>query len=342
MCKIICEIGKNFVISEQEENIDVLLKRTEDLILKAKECGCNTAKFQVHCVDDEILPDSNLISPHFNQDRYEWIKRNTYSIDFWWQVKEYCREIGIEFLATPMSRGAAILLNEEIGVDRWKIGSADILDFVMLDYIRDTNKPIILSSGMSSFEELKKSYEFLKEKTNDISILHCVSQYPCPIENLNLNTIKFLKREFPKVKIGYSSHYIGIEDALIAINLGAEIIEKHFTLSRSNWGADHKVSILPDEMKELVNRIRNNEKINLVKYHKALGIETKWIQLEEMEFRKVFRKGLYAGCDIKQGDIFEWDMIYAMRPQNGVKPSENYYQFLGNRASRNYKKYEII
>lgn len=337
--KIIAEIGKNFVITQEPETLEVLLDRAKLLIMEAKKAGADVAKFQVHYVEDEIHPNAKIISPHFDHDRYEWVKRNTYPTEFWMKIADFCRSVEIEFLATPMSRGAAILL-DVIGVDSWKIGSGDILDFVMLDYIRDTNKPIILSSGMSSLEELKLAYDFLKEKADDISILHCVSQYPCPLEALNLGTIPFLKEKFPDAKIGFSDHSLGIEGSLMAVSLGATIIEKHFSLGRESWGPDHKVSLHPKEMWALVQRVKNNHLLTPSK--EALGVETKFIHEGEQKFRGAFRKGLYAAFDIKKGSIMEPDMIYAMRPTEGALPSQHYPTVLQMRAVKDYKQYEKI
>ncbi len=343
MIEIIAEIGKNFIITQAEEPTDVLVSRAKTLILEAKRSGADTVKFQVHHVDDEIHPDNKIISPHFDQERYEWVKRNTFQADFWMKIIDFCREVDIEFLATPMSRGAAILL-DIIGVDRWKIGSGDILDFVMLDYIRDTGKPVILSSGMSSLEELKLAYDFLKEKTNDISILHCVSQYPCPLASLNLLSIPFLKKQFPDVRIGFSDHSLEISTGAFAIELGAEIIEKHFTLDRKAWGPDHKVSLQPEEFSQMVKeiKIKQDSKIPIMIPPIALGVATKYIQKEEEKFRLVFRKGLYTARDIKQGEIFEPQMFYAIRPINGALPSQFYESVVKMKALKDYKRYEKI
>lgn len=333
MVEIVAEIGKNFVISEKEEALGILTARAYDLIEAAKKAGCDTVKFQVHNFEDEVLPESS---------RYDWVKRNTYPVEFWWDVKESCRENKINFLATPMSRGAAILL-DEIGVDRWKIGSGDILDFVMLDYIRDSGKPVILSSGMSSFEELKMSYEFLREKTKDISILHCVSLYPCSFELLNLNTIPFFKKQFPEAKIGFSDHSLSIEASLRAVPLGAEIIEKHFTLDRNSWGPDHKVSLLPKEMSMLVRRIKKGRLLESQSLDFMLGVETKYVQHEEEKFRPIFRKGLYATRDIREGEIIEPEMMYAMRPKfPNALSSEDYSKVLGKQVLKEMQKYDII
>ena len=339
MTEIICEIGKNFIVTEHGDEFE--LARVFTMIDIAKECGITTVKFQIHDVKDEIHPNTNLVSPHFNKGRFDWIERNTYPVEFWWRIKEYCREHDVEFLATPMSKNAAMMLNEDLGVDRWKIGSGDILDFVMLDYIRDTGKPVILSSGMSSFEELQKAYDYLTEKTKDITILHCVSIYPCPLESLNLATIPFLQKKFPKAQIGFSDHSVTVEGSLMAVSLGAKVIEKHFTMDREAWGPDHKVSLLPHEMRLLVEKIRANDLME--PSAEAYGVVTKTLQQGEMGFRPVFRKGLYAARSIRRGELFEPDSFYAMRPKlPEAMPSEQYPEIVGKVALRDYAEYDII
>lgn len=326
--EIIAEIGKNFVTKEEPQSESELLDNAKRLIVSAKATGADVAKFQVHTFEDEVLPETS---------RYEWVKRNSYSEEFWWKVIQFCREKDIPFLATPMSRMAAELL-DYLGVDRWKVGSGDVLDFVLLDYIRDTGKPVILSSGMSSTEELEQAYSFLSEKVDDITILHCVSIYPCPLDKLNIHTISFLKDRFPNAKIGFSDHSSGIEGSLMAAQLGVEMIERHFTFNKNDWGPDHKASLEPQEMKELVNRIKQGMYLKLLEGH-----ETKYIQDEEVPMRSMFRKGLYASENIKKGDIFEPSMIYAMRPKSAVGLSSSEYpRLLGTLADRYYQKYEAI
>ncbi len=340
MVEIIAEIGKNFVISEESETLEVLLERAYDMIVKAKRAGATAVKFQVHWVEDEIHPEAKIISPHFDHDRYEWVKRNSYQASFWMKIADFCLNSGIEFLATPMSRGAAVLL-DVIGVDRWKIGSGDILDFVLLDYVRDSGKPVIISSGMSTLAELKLAYNYLREKTQDVSILHCVSQYPCPLDKLNLLSITFLQDEFPDAIIGFSDHSTEIKTASMAVKLGARIIEKHFTLDRSAWGPDHKVSLFPSEFALMVQEINlPHKEIHIPA--EALGVETKLIQEGEQKFRAVFKKGLYASRDIEKGEIMEPDMVYAMRPNNGALPSEHYPIVMRMKAIKDYKQYEKI
>lgn len=335
--EIIAEIGKNWVVTKYEEPLDVLIERAKVLIWKAKLAGADVVKFQVHNVDDEINQEVKITSPHFDQDRYEWVKRNTYPVSFWWEIKRYCEEKNIEFLATPMSRGSAMVL-DVIGAKMWKIGSGDILDFVMLDYIRRTGKPIILSSGMSSLEELKKAYNYLREKTQDVSILHCVSQYPCPLDKLNLGTISFLKKEFPEAKIGFSDHSLEISTGKMATQLGAEIIEKHFTLNRNAWGSDHQVSLEPDEFEQMVKKIKSKTVIKIP--IQSVGVATKFLQEGEQKFRPIFHKGLYASRGIEKGKKLEPEDFYALRPKGDALRSEFYPDLLGTVAVKNYEKYE--
>jgi|SRR3972149_2851221 len=331
----IAEIGKNFVDTKKEKTEKELFEKAKILIIEAKKAKADIVKFQVHNYIDEILPNSHIVSPHFNYERKKWVKRNTYTFEFWKNIRNFCYNIGIEFLATPMSRGASILINPL--VEKWKIGSGDILDFVMLDYIRKTNKPIILSSGMHTLDELRQSYKFLATKQIDISILHCVSEYPTM--QPNLLTIPFLKKEFNKTKIGYSSHYVGIDDAITAIYLGAEIIEKHFTLNRNFWGSDHKVSLLPNEFKKMILYIKNKN-FNLLNKN-LYGNYGKFLFKGEKKYIKIFEKGLYAYQNISKGQIIYDDMICSMRSKNRAF-SNNYNKIINSIANKNYKKYDKI
>src|SRR3989344_5630410 len=249
---VIAEIGKNFIVTESGESTAQYLERAKQLIKAAKEAGADAVKFQTHNFSDEQYP-LDVFSPHFNgSDRYNWVKRNTEAtpIDFWKALKQYADELGIIFFSTPMSRGAAIVL-KEVGVTLWKIGSGDLLVFAMLDYVRQSGKPIIISTGMSTDEEVKKAVAFIKEKNNQLVVLHCVSKYPCPPEELKLETIDYLRGIFDCI-VGFSDHSLGTAEAAMAVTRGAKVIEKHFSFDRTAWGPDHKVSLTPTEFSELV------------------------------------------------------------------------------------------
>ena len=350
---VIAEIGKNFIQTEEERPVEEYLENAKVLVLAAKNAGADAVKFQTHNVEDEQL-NVHIVSPHFKSaDRYSWVSRNdraTPADKFWKPLKNYCDEIGIIFHSTPMSRGAAIKLNE-LGVELWKVGSGDILDFVALDFITSTGKPIIISSGMSTLEELDKSINFLKKRNPKIVLLHCVSKYPCPSEELNLATINFLRERYG-VLTGFSDHSIGFDSALAAVALDARVIEKHFSFSRTLWGADHKVSMTPEEMKAMVSGIREIEKNPAKKeeylkkeiVQKGMGKGGKILQEDEAVFRPYFRKSLMAGENIPVGTIIATQMLYAMRPQMyaGGLPSERYEDVLGKKAKKNLKKFDPI
>ncbi len=321
---VVAEVGKGFIQTEEDQAPEVYLENAKELALLAKEAGADAVKFQTHTVEDEQA-NISVVAPHFKGvDRYNWVKRNTLAtpVWFWRELKKYCNEIGIVFFSTPMSRGAARLLNEEIGVDLWKVGSGDLLDFVMLDYLVSTGKPIIISAGMSTLEEVDLAVDFLKRRNAEFILMHCVSKYPCPPEELQLQTIGFFKNRY-NVPVGFSDHSIGVDSALAATVLGAKIIEKHFSLSRDLWGSDHKVAMTPAELKDLVLGIRNlenntskkEEYLNRDAVKAGMGQPVKILQEDEAQFRPFFRKTLVALCDIPAGVKITADMVGAMRPQ---------------------------
>ncbi len=356
---IIAEIGKNFIQTEEERSVGEYLENAKALVKAAKDAGADAVKFQTHNVEDEQL-NIHVVSPHFKgADRYSWLTRNTNATPldaFWRPLKAYCDEVGIIFFSTPMSRGAAKKLSE-VGVSLWKVGSGDILDFVTLDYLASTGNPIILSSGMSTLEEIDKSIDFLKRRLpagrqgTGIVLLHCVSKYPCPPEELNLATIGFLRERY-QIPVGFSDHSIGIDSALAGVALGAQVVEKHFSFGRDLWGADHKVSMTPEELKALVSGIRELEanpakkaeylEKDIVKA--GMGSGAKVLQEDEAVFRPYFRKSLMAGEDIPADTVITAEMLYAMRPQAhaGGLPAEEYENVLGRTTVKALKKFDPI
>ena len=337
---IIAEVGKNFIQTKDDRPPAEYLQNAKELIHAAKAAGADAVKFQTHTTEDEQL-NFAITSPHFDgSDRYSWVKRNTKAtpVSFWQEIKRYCAAEDIIFFSTPMSRGAAMLLNQ-IDVPLWKVASGDILDFVLLDYIAATDKPIIISSGMSTPAELDFAIAFLKKRTDNLFIMHCVSKYPCPADELYLETIPHLAKRYG-LTVGFSDHSLGHEAAVAAVQKGARIIEKHFTLNRSLWGSDHKVSLTPVEFRRMVDAIRSDVVVDPVQF----GRGVKALDERESMFRPVFRKSLVAGQDIVVGTVITKEMLYAMRPQPyaGGLPSEEYENVLGTTAAKDLKKYEPI
>jgi sialic acid synthase SpsE len=344
---VIAEIGKNFIQTEEERPVEEYLENAKRLVDRAKEAGADAVKFQTHEVEDEILP-VNFSSPHFQargSDRLSWVTRNTKATpieEFWKPLKQYCAEKDIIFFSTPMSRKAAQKL-DRLGVPLWKVGSADVQDYAMLDFITSTGKLLIISSGMVSLAELDEVVEFIRSKKTPLAILYCISKYPALPESFNLSSIEHFRERYPDALTGFSDHSIGPELPLAAAKLGANIIEKHFTLSRDLWGPDHKASATPEEFAAFVGALRNGQYKN-VDAGKYYGAKERELDGANNEFRPYFNKALVAGCDIPASATITADMVYAMRPKMMIDGMEanRFYEVVGKKAMRGYKKYEPI
>jgi sialic acid synthase SpsE len=351
---IVAEIGKNFIRTEEDRPISEYLENAKQLVAAAKEAGADAVKFQTHHSEDEILP-IEFDSPHFKgQSRYRWVVRNTNATpieEFWKPLKAYCASVGIIFFSTPMSRGAAMKL-ERLSVPFWKVGSADILDFVMLDFMVATGKTIIVPTGMSTPEEVDTVIAFLRRKNAPFVLMHAISRYPYPAEDSNLLTLEFFRKRYPGVTIGFSQNSPWVEPAVCAVALGARIVEQHFTLDRNWWGPDHKVSMKPDEFRHMVVHIRAVEESPSFRarilldhsLHRYFGTEDKFLQEGEVPFRSIFRKSLVAAADLPAGAAIIPSMLYAMRPQQAGQAlsSESYEEIIGKRLQRPVKKYGVI
>lgn len=339
---IIAEIGKNFIQTEEERSVEEYLANAKVLVDAAINAGADAVKFQTHEVEDEQL-NVKIVSPHFSSvDRYKWVERNTKATplnEFWRPLKAYCDQKKIIFFSTPMSRCAAQKING-LNMPLWKIGSADIQDRILLNFIAKTKKPTIISTGMVSLAELDETVTYLRSKQLPVIILYCVSHYPAPAEYFNLATIDYLKEQYPDITIGFSDHSLGNEVTLAAVKLGAKVIEKHFSISRDLWGADHKVSMTPFEFKQMVALIRNGKYKN-ISVDNFYGVKNKELEGKNNKYRSYFNKSLVAGENISAGTTIGENMIYAMRPRNekGI-PSNRLEDVVGRQIKKSMVKYE--
>jgi len=342
---IVAEIGKNFIDKPEAESVDVYIEKAKKLIDAAADSGVDAVKFQTHEVEDEVA-DIPFESAHFQgAKRFDWVKRNTEATPsrFWREIKQYAEKKDLVFFSTPMSRSAAQKLMK-VGVPLWKIGSGDILDFILLDFIVQTKKPVIISTGMVSKEELRRVVTFLQEKNIPTIILYAVSKYPCPPNDFNLASLDYLRETYPEAVIGFSDHSIeGDAPSLTAVGKGAKIIEKHFSFSRGLWGADHASSLTPPEMERLVKAIRGRtyEGINKSEFQ---GLKEKEFEGARNQFRSYFHKSLVAAGNIKKGEKITKEDVYALRPQSllGGLPSERFYDIVGKIAKRNIVKNQSL
>ena len=237
------------------------------------------------------------------------------------------------FFSTPFEELSAKFLND-IGLEIFKIPSGEITNLPLLQLIAKFNKDIILSTGMSTLEEVSAAISVIKNQghTKKISILHCTTEYPAPFNEINLNAIGII-REFTNLEVGYSDHTMGLAISFAAVGLGATIIEKHFTLSREMYGPDHQSSLEPHELKELVDGIRNIEF--------AMGSGEKVPTPSENKNIIIARKSIVAKNPIKKGEVFTIENLTAKRPGTGVSPMK-FYDYIGQFADKDYEKDEQI
>jgi N-acetylneuraminate synthase len=304
-----------FIIAEAGVNHNGNLKLAFKLVDAAKDAGADAVKFQTFKADNLVLKNApQAIYQKTNskfKSQYEMLKSLELKYKDFIKIKERCDKRNIIFLSTPFDEESALFLNQ-INVSAFKIGSGDFNNLPLILKIIKFRKPIILSSGMSDLKEIKKVIGKLgKYGLRKTALLHCVSSYPAPYCDVNLNVIKKLKSlfDFP---IGFSDHTLGVHIPIAAVSIGANIIEKHFTLDRKMQGPDHKASLQPEEFKEMVRMIRDVET--------AFGEEIKKVARSEENTLQVARKSLVAKVSIRKGEQITSDMVVAKRPFGGIDP----------------------
>ncbi|WP_370776794.1 N-acetylneuraminate synthase [Roseburia sp.] len=324
-----------FIIAEAGVNHNGSLELAYKLVDAAKEANADCVKFQTYITENDTAVNcekAEYQKTEQQESQYELLKKLELSFDDFRKIQEYCKKKGIMFLSTPFDIESLKFL-EEIHMPIWKIASSEVENFQLLREMAKTHKPIILSTGMCTIEEISNAVDVLKKYgAGEIRILHCNTQYPTPMEDVNLKAMYELKSMF-QCDIGYSDHTQGIEVPIAAVAMGATIIEKHFTLDRNMEGPDHVASLNPLELKEMVQAIRNIEK--------AIGTGKKVPSNSEKENRIAARKSIFARCEIKKGQKFTEENIIAKRPGGGVNPMR-WEEVIGTCAVRNFKRDEMI
>lgn len=325
---IIAEAGVN-------HNGDIAL--AYKMIDAAKEAGADIIKFQTAKPELVISRYAEKAEYQKNttgneESQLEMCKKIHLKFEDYIPLKKYCEECGIKFLSTPFDLESIDFL-DELGCDIWKIPSGEITNYPYMVKIAKTQKPIILSTGMCSMDEIKEALELLeKNGAKEISLLHCTTEYPTPFEDVNLNAMETMKAEFG-VEVGYSDHTVGIEVPVAAVAVGATIIEKHFTLDKNMEGPDHKASLEPHELKQMVDSIRHIEQ--------AMGSGEKQPAESEKKNINIARKSIVARVDIKAGDVFTEENITTKRPGNGISPMR-WNEVIGTKAIRDFGEDELI
>lgn len=330
-------MDKVLIIAEAGVNHNGSLDNAKKMVDAAKNAGVDIVKYQTFDVDS--MTSKNADMAEYQKENIGAVKSQkdmllglTLTKDEFRELSEYCVEKNIKFLSTPFDIDSIYFLNE-LGCDIWKIPSGEITNYPYLVEIAKTGKPIILSTGMCELAEVEAALNLLKENgAGEVSLLHCTTEYPTPYEDVNLKAMQTLKDKFG-LMVGYSDHTKGIEVPIAAVAMGATIIEKHFTLDKNMEGPDHKASLEPDELKAMVDSIRNIEK--------ALGNGVKKPANSEIKNIAIARKSIVAKSDIAEGEIFTEYNITTKRPGNGISPMK-WNDVLGTKAIRAFGEDELI
>lgn len=308
------ELDRTFIIAEIGVNHNGSLSLAKKMIKSAKKAGADAVKFQTYNAERLVSLSTPKVKYQFDkknpsESHYQMLKKLELSKLNHIKLKNYCDDIGIIFLSTPYDIDSASFLLE-LGVQYFKTSSADLFDIPLQIWLAKTRKPVIISVGMSTIDEVRLTVDqYFKNKNFNIALLHCVSNYPCSDNSLNLKVISTLQKEF-NLPIGFSDHSIGSEASIVSVALGAKIIEKHFTLDKTLIGPDHKASSNPIEFKLLVDGIRRVERM--------MGDGIKIYQKEELEMSKVSKKSLHLKFSIKAGDNISSNHLELKRPGDGI------------------------
>ena len=323
-----------FIIAEAGVNHNGSIDLAEKLIDAAAEAGADAVKFQTFKAEKMISiyaeqAEYQKKNTGTQESQLEMIQKLELPFEQHQHLIDRCRQKGILFLSTPFDL-ASIDFLISLGLPLLKIPSGEITNLPYLRKINQSCKPVILSTGMASMAEVSAALKILKDCR--VSLLHCTTEYPCPFADVNLQAMVEMKKFF-KLPVGYSDHTTGIEVPAAAVALGAEIIEKHFTLDRHMAGPDHKASLEPDELKAMVSAIRHIEV--------ALGDGIKKPVPSEIKNICIARKSIVAGRFIKKGEIFSAENLTTKRPGNGLSPMK-WDEIIGTTAQRDYTKDEQI
>ncbi|WP_088228621.1 N-acetylneuraminate synthase [Desulfosporosinus sp. FKB] len=330
-------MAKTFVIAEAGVNHNGDIKLAKKLIDTAKSAGADAVKFQTFKAENLVSKvarkaDYQKQSTGSDESQLEMIKKLELSFNDFQELKKYCVEKELLFLSTPFDLDSIDFL-EGLEIPIYKVPSGEITNLPYLIKIAQMGKSVIMSTGMSDLDEVGFALEVLRKNgAGTITLLHCNTQYPTPFEDANIKAMLTLKQRFG-VAVGYSDHTTGIEAPIAAVALGAEVIEKHFTLDKNMDGPDHKSSLNPQELKDMVKSIRNIEV--------ALGDGIKRPSESETPNKEVARKSIVARRNIFTGEIFAEDNLTVKRPGSGISPLK-WYEVLGKKAKRDFYEDELI
>jgi len=329
--------NRTLIIAEAGVNHNGDLKLAKQLIEVAADAGADIVKFQTFSAEGlttKFAAQAEYQSRNFSESQYTMLKRLELTESMHDELIEHCKKFSIKFLSTGFDiKDVDFLI--QLGIDLIKIPSGEITNLPYLRHAGSLGLPVILSTGMATLGEIESALLALETagvSRNQITVLHCNTEYPTPMPDVNLKAMVNISNAF-NVKVGYSDHTLGIEIAIAATALGASVIEKHFTLSRDLPGPDHSASLEPDELKAMVTAIRNIEM--------ALGDGVKHPTPSELKNKPVARKSLVANVAIRAGEKFSSENVSAKRPGTGISPMR-WDEIIGKVASRDFDEDELI
>lgn len=330
-------MSRIYIIAEAGVNHNGSLEIAKKMVDAAGKAGADAIKFQTFKAENIVTKNASRAEYQVKNtgedtSQYYMLKKLELSYDDFRELKAYCDDSGIEFLSTPFDLESIDFL-QELGIRFLKIPSGEITNFPYLRKIGQTGMPVIMSTGMSTLEEVGEAIKVLREYgSNEISLLHCTTEYPAPLDSVNLKAMQTMTEAF-NLPVGYSDHTSGIAVSVAAVAMGAVIIEKHFTLDRNMEGPDHKASLEPDELKAMVQSIRDVEM--------AMGTGEKGLSYSELKNVSVVRKSIVAKRAIRKGMLFSEDNLSVKRPGTGVNPMQ-WNKVIGLCAKRDYEEDEMI
>ena len=331
---------KVLIIAEAGVNYNGDIELAKKMVKVAAQAGADIVKFQTGIPENVISKyaekadylEKNPADADGEESQLEMARKLMLPWSVYPELINYCKEQNIQFLSTPFDIPSATYLHE-LGMTQWKIPSGEITNLPFLRHVAGYGQPIILSTGMSTLEEVAAAMSVLQESgAGKITLLQCNTDYPTAYEDANIRAMLSLKEKF-KVSVGYSDHTMGLEVPVAAVALGATVIEKHFTLDRGMEGPDQVASMEPDELKQMVQAIRNVEK--------ALGTGEKVPSKAESKNIAIARKSIVAAKAIKCGEVYTEDNLACKRPGTGISPME-WDEMIGKRANRDYEEDELI
>lgn len=323
---------KTYIIAEIGNSHEGSVGLAKQFIKSAAECGVDAVKMQTHIFEAESLLDAPN-PPYFKDEtRKEYFERTSFTLEQWKTLKNYSeKNLKIDFFSSPFSLEAVDLL-EKVGMDTYKIASGEVNNIPLLEKIAKTGKRVLLSSGMSNWMELDEAVDTLQSNgCQDLIVLQCTSEYPCPPKEAGLNVLGEIKKRYKDVTVGYSDHTMGIAVPLAAVIKGATVIEKHFTLSQKMYGSDAMNSTEPEEFKNLVDEIRKIEIVlanNIDKDEKVKSLG---------EMKMTFEKSIVSSRPLKKSDIISFEDLSFKKPGDGI-PAKMYKEILGKKLNKSILK----